>query len=100
MKRKSTYEYIALIFLSLVTGLILYRQMAASATVPVYAATLRPSGPAIDMPLTAPERQVIREYLLSFSSSKSHKTLPPGLVRTAALRGHLTPDWEKKLVKG
>src|SRR6185436_17069579 len=99
MKRKSTYEYIALIFLSLITGFILYRQMGLSASVPVYAATL-PSSRSANVPITPRERQVIRDYVASFTIGKYRKPLPTGLARTIATRERLQPGWEKNLVKG
>jgi len=101
MKRKTAYEYIALIFLSLGTGFILYRQIGASASIPVYAATMdshRP--PTVSVPITQQERQVIREYLNSFTRGKPPKVLPAGLARSGATRERLPSDWEKKLVKG
>jgi hypothetical protein len=99
MKRKSTYEYIALILLSLITGFILYRQTGV-ASVPVYATTLPPAR-SVDVPITPRERQIIRDYLGSFSYGKSPRPLPTGLGRaTGATRQRLMSDWEKKLAKG
>src|SRR4051812_11566020 len=98
MKRKTFSECIALILLSVTTGAVLYRQLADSNPVTVYAASPGPS-PRVEIPITDRERSVIRDYVGARSGSKPGRILPPGLARKAVKNGELQTDW-KKVVKG
>jgi hypothetical protein len=64
----------------------------------------------VNVSITAGERQVIQEYVTTFSDEGNHKhngkkphkekSLPPGLAKKVARGESLPPGWQKKVAKG
>ena len=58
----------------------------------------------VEASISVREREVIQDYVSSYSKPEKHgrraKGLPPGLAKKAARGGELPPGWQKKCVKG
>jgi hypothetical protein len=67
----------------------------------------RPDDDWLNVQITSPEREAIREYFHDYPQAapeghkpKKPKALPPGLQKKAARGCDLPPGWQKKIVRG